>query len=175
MMHIGKLAKNAGITTRTVRYYEEMGLIQPEGRTPGGFRCYSESQLVRLQMVLSLKEMGFELEQIKSILDRQHESLTGGALASNILQDLQIRLEEVKAQILHYGRMRDRLTQSIDSLRRCIPCRQRLEERTCLDCHKRETERGKPLPFFHRLPAANGSSDTHGAKNKPSVSRPPSS
>ena len=174
MMHIGKLAKKAGTTTRTVRYYEEMGLIQPEGRTPGGFRCYSESQLVRLHMVLSLKEMGFELEHIKSILDRRPKGDTGGALAAAILEDLQIRLEEVDAQISHYGRMRNRLTQSIDSLRKCTPCEHRLEERTCPDCHE-ESERGEPLPFFHRLPAANGSSGPHRKKNKPSVSRPPSS
>ena len=72
-MHIGRLAQQAGTTTRTVRYYEEMGLIQPEGRSPGGFRCYSEEQLFRLRMILSLKEMEFDLEHIKLILDKRHE------------------------------------------------------------------------------------------------------
>ena len=61
-MHIGKLARQAGTTTRTVRYYEEMGLIRPERRTSGGFRCHAEEQLGRLQMILSLKELGFDLE-----------------------------------------------------------------------------------------------------------------
>ena len=59
LMHIGKLAKEAGTTTRTVRYYEEMGLICPECRSSGGFRCYSHEQLARLRMILSLKEMEF--------------------------------------------------------------------------------------------------------------------
>ena len=151
MMHIGKLAKKAGTTTRTVRYYEEMGLVQPEGRTPGGFRCYSEDQLVRLQMILSLKDMGFELDNIKTILDRRSDNNTGGALASAILNDLQIRLEEVDAQIERYHRMQDGLRQSINSLCRCVPCKHRLGHRICPECRNRR-EDGPLLPFFHSMP-----------------------
>lgn len=92
MMHIGSLAQQAGTTTRTVRYYEEMGLIKPECRTLGGFRCYCQDQLSRLHTILSLKEMGFDLERIKVILDKRKNNGTGGELAESILDDLSHRL-----------------------------------------------------------------------------------
>ncbi|MBT4500960.1 MAG: MerR family transcriptional regulator, partial [Gemmatimonadetes bacterium] len=70
-MHIGRLAELAGTTTRTVRYYEEMGLVCPEDRSPGGFRRYTADQLERLQMILSLKRLEFDLEHIKRILHKR--------------------------------------------------------------------------------------------------------
>ena len=64
-MQIGDLAAKAGVTPRTIRYYEELGIVEPEERTAGGFRLYSEAQLRRLQIVQSLKDLGFELEHIR--------------------------------------------------------------------------------------------------------------
>ena len=146
-MHIGKLARKAGTTTRTVRYYEEMGLIQPECRSPGGFRCYSDDQLSRLRMILSLKEMEFELEHIKSILDKQFENNTGGQLATAVLKDLNHRLAEVDSQIAHYQKIRKRLGDAINSICCCEPCQRRLDERICSACEVLHVE--PHVPFFH--------------------------
>ena len=152
-MHIGRLAQQAGTTTRTVRYYEEMGLIQPEGRSPGGFRCYSEEQLFRLRMILSLKEMEFDLEHIKLILDKRHEKNTGGGLAAAILEDLKSRLEEVDGQVEHYLQLRNKLRRSVSSLYNCLPCDLRLEERLCANCDVLRMEDKELLPFFHAIPS----------------------
>ena len=152
-MHIGKLAQEAGTTTRTVRYYEEMGLIQPESRSRGGFRCYSDEQLGRLRMILSLKEMEFDLGHIKAILDKRLENGTGGQLASAILEDLNGRLDEVNSQIQHYLQTRDKLRQSVNSLCRCLPCELRLEERLCPTCDVLQMEAKEHLPFFHTAPS----------------------
>lgn len=152
MMHIGKLAKEAGTTTRTVRYYEEMGLIQPECRSEGGFRCYSEEQLGQLRMILSLKELEFDLENIKAILDKQCHYETGGQLAASILQDLNGRLEEINGQIAHYQQIRTNLAQTISSLCDCLPCDLRLEERLCPTCEVLHNESCTCVPFFHIEP-----------------------
>ena len=149
MMHIGRLAQQAGTTPRTVRYYEEMGLIQPEGRSPGGFRCYSDEQLARLRMILSLKKMEFDLEHIKAILDKKRRDDTGGKLAAAVLEDLQMRLHEINSQIEHCLQLRSSLRRSIDSLCGCLPCEYRLEERLCPDCDVLREGGGQPLPFFH--------------------------
>ena len=149
MMHIGSLARQAGTTTRTVRYYEEMGLIQPEGRSPGGFRCYSDLQLNRLQMILSLKEMEFDLDHIKIILDKQSDNETGGKLASAMLNDLNSRLDEVNTQLEHYQQLKDKLSRNIQSLCNCLPCELRLEERLCANCEVLRDTVEAPLPFFH--------------------------
>jgi DNA-binding transcriptional MerR regulator len=148
-MHIGSVAQQAGTTTRTVRYYEEMGLIQPEGRSPGGFRCYSNLQLDRLRMILSLKEMEFDLDQIKTILDKQCDNRTGGKLAAAMLNDLNTRLNEVDAQLKHYQHLKDKLRQNIQSLCNCLPCDLRLEDRLCANCEVLRDNVEAPLPFFH--------------------------
>ncbi len=153
MMHIGKLAREAGTTTRTVRYYEEMGLITPECRTPGGFRCYSEDHLIQLRMILSLKDLEFDLERIKTILDKREESDTGGKLAAAILGDLQGRLDEVTTQVEHLCDLRTKLTRAVECLCACLPCEETMEDLLCAGCERVPGEGKEPLPFFHVVPS----------------------
>jgi DNA-binding transcriptional MerR regulator len=66
---IGQLAGQLGVSTRTLRYYEELGLLHPSGRSPGGARRYSEADAERLARVRELQEvMGFNLDEIRAIL-----------------------------------------------------------------------------------------------------------
>ena len=148
-MRIGKLAERAGTTTRTVRFYEEMGLIKPCHRTSGGFRCYNDQQLRELQMIMSLKELGFDLDQVSQILKKRGAHPTGGNLAQDMLQDMHGRLEELNDQIESLDRMRDKLVGTIDSLCECLPCQIRLDERLCEDCEKMRVE--ACVPFFHTI------------------------
>lgn len=149
LIHIGKLAKEAGTTTRTVRYYEEMGLIRPECRSSGGFRCYTQDQLTRLRMILSLKEMEFDLEHIKTIIAKRDRHATGGELAHTILEDLNDRLKEVEQQMAHYKKIHQTLTHTISSICECLPCQQRAEERLCTACQTLNKPTCKSVPFFH--------------------------
>lgn len=148
-MHIGKLAKEAGTTTRTVRYYEEIGLICPECRGSGGYRCYSQNQLTRLRMILNLKEMEFDLEHIKTIIAKRDKHTTGGELAHAILEDLNGRLGEVETQIAHYRQIQDKLTHTIASVCECLPCHLRVEERLCAACQTLTKPTCQSVPFFH--------------------------
>jgi DNA-binding transcriptional MerR regulator len=66
---IGEVAELAGVSTRTLRYYEEIGLLEPAGHSPGGSRRYDEASLSRLQRIRELRYMlGFDLEQIGEVL-----------------------------------------------------------------------------------------------------------
>jgi DNA-binding transcriptional MerR regulator len=66
---IGEVAKAAGVSTRTLRYYEELGLVSPSGHSPGGARRYSESDLARVLRIRELQELvGFNLDEIKTIV-----------------------------------------------------------------------------------------------------------
>lgn len=151
LMHIGKLAKAAGTTTRTVRFYEEMGLIKPECRSEGGFRCYCHDQLIRLRMILGLKEMAFDLDQIKAILCKQDSHETGGQLAHAILDDLNGQLEEVDAQIAQLRCAREKITQTISSICECLPCDQRVNERLCTACSVLKEPHCQSVAFFHQV------------------------
>ncbi len=65
---VGELAQLTGLTVRTLRYYDQIGLYSPSGYSDSGYRLYSESDLSRLQQILALKELGLALDEIKSIL-----------------------------------------------------------------------------------------------------------
>jgi DNA-binding transcriptional MerR regulator len=69
LIQIGKLAKELGITTRTIRYYEEIGLMGPSKRTSGGARSYNRDDLLRIKFILKLKELGISLKEMLSLAD----------------------------------------------------------------------------------------------------------
>lgn len=87
---VGELAKLTGLTIRTLRFYDQIGLFSPSGQTGSGHRLYNELDLSRLQQILSLKELGLSLEEIKT-------ALTGGQISPFEIVDLQIN--QIKEQI----------------------------------------------------------------------------
>ncbi|WP_437723356.1 MerR family transcriptional regulator [Sorangium sp. So ce861] len=68
-LKVGDLAKQTGLSVRTLHYYEEIGLLSPSHRTASGHRMYSAGDVARLQQIKSLRELGFSLEQITGCLD----------------------------------------------------------------------------------------------------------
>ncbi len=69
---IKKLAEFAGVSVRTLHYYDEVGLLQPEYRTRNGYRHYGEAAAVRLQQIMFFRELGFGLDEIKNIMSRPY-------------------------------------------------------------------------------------------------------
>jgi DNA-binding transcriptional MerR regulator len=106
---VGELAKLAGLTVRTLRYYDQIGLFSPSGHTDSRHRIYTESDIARLQQILSLKELGLTLDQVKSVGVGDHFNLLD-------IVSLQIaRLKEnisVKRMILQELEQLKKLTQS---------------------------------------------------------------
>lgn len=69
MHQIGEAAARVGLSLRTVRYYEEVGLVVPSGRTDGGFRLYTDDDIDRLGLVKQMKPLEFSLEEMRDLLD----------------------------------------------------------------------------------------------------------
>lgn len=70
LLRINEVAAEAGLTTRAIRYYEELGLLEPAARSEGDYRLYDESDLERLQFIRSLRDdAGFSLAQIRQLLE----------------------------------------------------------------------------------------------------------
>jgi DNA-binding transcriptional MerR regulator len=67
-MQIGEVAAQTGLSLRTIRYYEEVGLVTPSSRTIGGFRLYTETDVARLRLVKRMKPLEFSLEEMKGVL-----------------------------------------------------------------------------------------------------------
>lgn len=68
MHQIGEAAAQSGLSLRTIRFYEEVGLVPPSGRTAGGFRLYTDADIERLQLVKDLKPLDFSLEEMGEVL-----------------------------------------------------------------------------------------------------------
>jgi len=84
---VGQVARFAGVSVRTLHHYHQIGLLEPSGFTPSGYRRYADGDLDRLQRVLFYRELGFPLDEIMTVLAdldtdplahlrRQHELLT---------------------------------------------------------------------------------------------------
>lgn len=68
---IGELARQTGITIRTLQYYDRIGLLRPQARSEAGYRWYGADELIRLQQIVTLKALGFRLDAIASFLDAE--------------------------------------------------------------------------------------------------------
>ena len=68
MHQIGEVAEAVGLSLRTIRYYEEVGVVPPSGRTAGGFRLYTDDDIERLRLVKQMKPLDFSLEEMRDLL-----------------------------------------------------------------------------------------------------------
>src|SRR5437899_1165849 len=69
-LKVGELARRTGLTIRTLHHYDDIGLLKPSLHTEAGHRLYAAGDVARLQQVLSLRQLGFSLEQVRDCLDR---------------------------------------------------------------------------------------------------------
>jgi DNA-binding transcriptional MerR regulator len=80
-LQIGEVAAQTGLSVRTIRHYEDVGLITPSARSVGGFRLYSPSDVARLRAICGMKPLGFSLEEMGDLLhavDRMQEDPAAG-------------------------------------------------------------------------------------------------
>ena len=107
-VRIGELAAAAGTTTKTLRFYEEAGLLRPDGRTSTGYRQYGSSAVGRLDFIQRGRAAGLRLAQIRGILairDRGH------APCDHVHEVLGERLVALDAQIADLQLLRDAVAQ----------------------------------------------------------------
>ena len=99
-MLIGELARAAGVNVQTVRYYERLGLVLPDGRSASGYRRYSPRTLVKLQRIKQAQRLGFKLAELRAIFRSGDSDAIAGVLraaAARKAQELQTRIDELRA------------------------------------------------------------------------------
>ncbi|WP_394213844.1 MerR family transcriptional regulator [Brachybacterium vulturis] len=73
LLHIGAVADRTELSLRTLRHYDEIGLVRPFQRSEGGFRLYSEQDVERILLIRRMKPLDFTLEQMRELLDSTHD------------------------------------------------------------------------------------------------------
>lgn len=119
-MRIGELAEKAGVTPRTIRYYENLGLLGPSEREGKGFRYYTEVELARLRKIDALKSLGLTLEEIGSIIDLFFEEPTVLQGKQKLLTILKSHLKETDDKIETLAQFRSELQANIDRIQQYI-------------------------------------------------------
>jgi DNA-binding transcriptional MerR regulator len=105
-VRIGELADLTGTTTKTIRYYESIGLLAEPGRTTSGYREYGEGAVERLRFVREAQASGLTLTEIKSVLELKDAGATSCRHTTELLRR---HLEELDEQIERLARARDEL------------------------------------------------------------------
>jgi len=112
-MNIGTVAERAGVTSKTIRYYESIGLIDPARRSDSGYRVYNERDVQTLRFVQRARSLGFSVNEVADLLalwrDRNRASANVKALARHHLTDIDRKIAGLQG-------MRDTL---VDLMERC--------------------------------------------------------
>lgn len=99
-MTIGKAADAAGLPVKTVRYYADIGLVEPEGRSASGYRVYSREDVARLAFVRRARSFGFSVEECRDLLglygDQDRVSADVKRLALAHLERIEDKLREMQ-------------------------------------------------------------------------------
>ena len=112
-MQVGELAQRAGVSHRTVHYYERIGLLPPPERKGSGYRYYGLNALKRLQLIDRLKQLGLSLEEVGQVLPLYAEDATGLRGKREVLAILEQHLANTNCRLAQLSGFRDELTAHI--------------------------------------------------------------
>lgn len=102
----GQFAKLANVTERTIRYYDKIGLLKPSFVMENGYRKYTQSDLLKLQKILSLKHMGFSLEEIYPMVSKDQ----------NIKESFSMQIDLLDSQIKHLQVIKDSMENFVQNV-----------------------------------------------------------
>ncbi|WP_307893609.1 MerR family transcriptional regulator [Bacillus swezeyi] len=120
-MKIDQIAKRSGLTKRTIRFYEEIGLLSSPKRTEGGVRLYSEDDLGELERVISAKEvLGFSLQELQQFMEmsKHLEMNKEGYLLSLDKVERKEKLEDIQNMLNEQLRMIDEKIEKFQSFKK---------------------------------------------------------
>ncbi len=134
LLTTGEMARRSSNTLRTVRFYEEEGILRPVRRTDGGHRLFDPSELDRLMLVTDLRAAGLSLDEIKQILDVKQRSTSGGEAGRRATEILGRRIGELREKLAVLARLQDDLTQTSEIVSVCVTCQDTSFPARCESC-----------------------------------------
>jgi len=108
---IGEVASMLGITTRTIRYYEEIGLMTQPKRLDGGIRAYTKEDVKRLKFILKLKELGISLKEMHELADIYETYQTADNIMPKLIEILDNHISKIDAKMAKLGSLRNDILQ----------------------------------------------------------------
>lgn len=104
LMRIGEAAAGTGLSLRTLRHWDNVGLVTPSARSSGGFRLYSRSDVERIHVIKSMKPLDLSLDEIRELLDLLEAAESGGLASSESALRLRHYTQRTQACISRLNR-----------------------------------------------------------------------
>ena len=130
---IGEVANLLKITVRTIRYYEEEGLIEPH-RTNGGSRLYTEQHINRLKAIIHLTNNGFSLEVVSLIGNTRETCSTGDEGSKKISSIIDNSIADIEAKINNLNILKSELADAKKQVKKCNGCTNEPSSKGCPKC-----------------------------------------
>ncbi|PJF39116.1 MAG: heavy metal-responsive transcriptional regulator, partial [Phototrophicales bacterium] len=134
MYSIGDLSQQTGVSSKTIRFYEQIELLPPARRAPNGYRQYDERDVERLQFVRRARALDFAIDEIKEILDFRERNEPPCRYVMDVMQE---RMIEIEQRIRDLEKLRDEL-RSLHRAGKQLP--EDVQMRDCV-CHLIQTGR----------------------------------
>ncbi len=148
LLTTGDMARLSKSTLRTVRFYEQEGLIEPERRSRCGHRLFSGRELLKLQLALDLREAGLSLQGIKDLFCLKAGCACPEEASHQMSQVLNAQIDTMQRKIAKLRKLREELTAMVSVLTECHSC----EEGTFpLSCEKCDVLSNPELPRALRV------------------------
>lgn len=119
-MQIGELAQRAGVSHRTIHYYERIGLLKPAEREGAGYRYYDDTSYQRLEKIAALKRLGLSLDEIAAVIDLYFEDASGIKGKEKVLRILEAQIAKTDVQLTELTAFRRDLESNIARMKSLI-------------------------------------------------------
>jgi DNA-binding transcriptional MerR regulator len=134
LLKIGEIASRTGVTLRTIRYYQSLGLIQAAHRTRGGLHLYSAEACDRIQFIRDLRSLDIPLARIRALLEQRKSAETGAEGSRDVAAVLTRGLAEVEKRMQQFLVLRYEMTEALDVLETCLRCSAKPSRDVCCAC-----------------------------------------
>lgn len=134
LLKIGEVARRTGVTLRTIRYYQSLGLIEASRRTRGGLHLYPSEACDRIQFIRDLRSLDVPLTRIRDLLYRRKAAETGAQGARDVAAVLTRGLAEAEKRVQQYLVLRREMAEALDVLETCLRCPATPGREVCYAC-----------------------------------------
>lgn len=137
LLQVGDLARMTGKTVRAIHHYEELGLIEPVGRSKGHYRLFERETLVRIRWIHKLQALGLSLGEIRTLVRNRQVSPSAQQSADQLRRTYEAKLVEVQARLAELAALERELQASLAYLDSCnTACTAELAPTDCAQCDR---------------------------------------
>jgi DNA-binding transcriptional MerR regulator len=138
---IGELARQAGVKTDTIRFYERQGLLPKPSRTAAGYRLYAVNALRQIRFIKQAQSLGFSLDEIQRILSLRGQ---GKDRCRCVIKIAEATLEEIEMKLAELNRFRDALKANLPVWKKEVAANRRMPEEFCALIEASAKPAGRP-------------------------------